>query len=314
MVYIATFIISIGIAVIGIMISYQLFQVGKKPELAVLLYQQVFLFSFFIYGIWGNLGLRELIADFNLSVALSNKLAVFIPVIGIPFLIVSWFMLLKFAFNLNGYSFKKIFIYSYFPTLVVMVFVLTSLIQKNIIPIPANPDLFIVRILAILNLFIHVFFLFPFLKPKRNAPMLKETGFGKKWAGIYFLVVMVNVAILCFFNFFGFISTCVAIVVLFATSAFIPVCIRFNNYYSGNESKHKSMDFAAFCAFYEISKRESEIVLEICSGKTNQAISEKLFITLQTVKDHTHRIYTKTGVNSRVQLANLVREKTGKYE
>ena len=62
---------------------------------------------------------------------------------------------------------------------------------------------------------------------------------------------------------------------------------------------------------YEISKREAEIVLEICTGKTNKAISEKLFITLQTVKDQNHRIFTKTGVKSRIQLTNLVREKTG---
>ena len=71
------------------------------------------------------------------------------------------------------------------------------------------------------------------------------------------------------------------------------------------------MNFKSFCEIFEISKREAEIIWEICSGKTNKAISEKLFITLQTVKDHTHRIYTKTGVKSRVQLANLVREKTG---
>ena len=73
----------------------------------------------------------------------------------------------------------------------------------------------------------------------------------------------------------------------------------------------KNMDFGSFCEFYEITKREAEIVLEICTGKTNKTISEKLFITLQTVKDHTHHIYTKTGINSRVQLSNLVREKTG---
>ena len=77
------------------------------------------------------------------------------------------------------------------------------------------------------------------------------------------------------------------------------------------QEEKNNIDFDTFCTLYEISKREAEIVLEICTGKTNKAISEKLFITLQTVKDHTHRIYTKTGVKSRVQLANLVREKTG---
>ena len=84
--------------------------------------------------------------------------------------------------------------------------------------------------------------------------------------------------------------------------------------YQEKLEENKNMDYKSFCTEYEISKRESEIVWEICTGKTNKAIAEKLFITLQTVKDHTHRIYTKTQVKSRVQLANLVREKTGLAE
>jgi len=308
--YMATFIISSGTAVIGITISYHLYQTDKKPELAVLLYHQVFLFSFFIYGIWGNLGLREVIADLNLSEQISQKLAVFIPVIGFPFLIICWFMLLKFAFNLNGYKFRKIFIYSYFPTLVVLVFILTILIQKEILAIPENPDLFIIRIIVLFNLLIHLFSLVPFLKPKRSAPMLKETGFTKKWAFFHFLGVLAYSALLFFFDIFGFISVCLSIVILFTVSVFVPVRIRINMIRAGNGQEKRNMNFQAFCSFYNISKRESEIIQEICSGKTNKAISEKLFITLQTVKDHTHRIYTKTGVNSRVQLTNLVREKT----
>jgi DNA-binding NarL/FixJ family response regulator len=63
-----------------------------------------------------------------------------------------------------------------------------------------------------------------------------------------------------------------------------------------------------FIREFEISKRESEIVELICKGKSNQDISESLFISLQTVKDHIHRIYTKTGVKNRVQLVNMIRE------
>ena len=39
---------------------------------------------------------------------------------------------------------------------------------------------------------------------------------------------------------------------------------------------------------------------------SNQEISDSLYISLQTVKDHVHRIFTKTGVKNRVQLTNLV--------
>ncbi|MCK5470499.1 MAG: response regulator transcription factor, partial [Cyclobacteriaceae bacterium] len=45
---------------------------------------------------------------------------------------------------------------------------------------------------------------------------------------------------------------------------------------------------------------------QICEGKTNQQIADELFISLQTVKDHTHRIYSKIGINSRMKLVQLV--------
>ncbi len=57
---------------------------------------------------------------------------------------------------------------------------------------------------------------------------------------------------------------------------------------------------------YGISKREKEIVNKICEGKTNQQIADELFISLQTVKDHTHRIYTKIGINSRLKLVQMI--------
>jgi DNA-binding CsgD family transcriptional regulator len=57
---------------------------------------------------------------------------------------------------------------------------------------------------------------------------------------------------------------------------------------------------------YDLTKREWEITEKICEGMTNKEISDKLFISLQTVKDHCYRIYKKTGVRNRVELVNLV--------
>ena len=57
---------------------------------------------------------------------------------------------------------------------------------------------------------------------------------------------------------------------------------------------------------FGISKREQEVIKQISLGKTNQQIADELFISLQTVKDHTHRIYRKTGVNSRMKLITLL--------
>ena len=307
--YVITFVLSAGMSTLGILVAYQLYQQYKKPVLSILLYQQIFLFSFLFYSIWGNIALRVILSDIQLSDAISTKLALFIPIIGVPFMIVSWFMLLKIALKLNGINSLKILAIWFFPTLVVLVLVFTLLFQKQIISLPANADLFVVRLLSGLNLAIYLIFVLIFLNKKAAQREIKESGFTLKQAALLFGLTLLYTAAISFFDIFGFISTCISIALIFASGVFIPLTIRIRQRFSEPE---KIMDFNDFCSAYEISKREAEIVLEICSGKTNKAIAEKLFITLQTVKDHNHRIFTKTGVKSRVQLSNLVREKTGK--
>jgi DNA-binding CsgD family transcriptional regulator len=311
--FIVTFIVTAGLSVIGILTAYQLYHNGKKPAFLILLYQQIFLISFFIYGIWGNLVLREIISDIEISPALTVKLAIFIPVLGLPFLTASWFMLLKFGFMINKKRLPNFILLSVLLFIVSIAILLVTLVQKGVIKIEGNPDLFIVRILLISNLLIHIFLLLAFVLSTQKKEEIDETGFGFKQFLIYLAGVGLYTALLSIFNVFGFISSCFSILILFAISILIPVIIKFNlkNEIAESIESGEIIGFEDFCRFYEISKREAEIIREICSGKSNKAISEKLFITLQTVKDHTHHIYTKTEVSSRIQLANLVREKTG---
>lgn len=55
-----------------------------------------------------------------------------------------------------------------------------------------------------------------------------------------------------------------------------------------------------------LSKREREIVDLICMGKSNKEIADTLFISIQTVKTHTYRVFRKLGIKNRVQLTNIV--------
>ena len=309
--FIITFIISAALAVTGIMISYQLYHTHQKPVLQILLYQQIFLISFFIYGIWGNIVLHEILADLSLSTELSNKLTVFIPVLGIPFLIVSWFMLLRFAFRLNEIKESKLFPLIYFPLLLIIFLCFSVLIDKGIISVSSEPDLFIIRSIAAINFIIHIIFFIPFLNDKKNKPLTKEIRFLKKHAFQYLAGVLLYSWVLCFYNYFGTISICISILILFAVSISIPAILKLNEKSQLLPKSHNNISFTDLCNLYEISKRESEIILEICTGKSNKDISEKLFISLQTVKDHNYRIYSKLGVKTRGQLTNLVREKTG---
>ncbi|TML11238.1 MAG: response regulator transcription factor [Actinobacteria bacterium] len=52
-----------------------------------------------------------------------------------------------------------------------------------------------------------------------------------------------------------------------------------------------------------LSDREEEIVVAVARGRTNQEISDELFISLSTVKSHLTNIQTKLGLRNRVEVA-----------
>ena len=52
-----------------------------------------------------------------------------------------------------------------------------------------------------------------------------------------------------------------------------------------------------------LSDREKEIVQLVAQGFRNREIGEKLFISVQTVKNHLHNIFDKLGVSDRLELA-----------
>ncbi len=59
-----------------------------------------------------------------------------------------------------------------------------------------------------------------------------------------------------------------------------------------------------FCTHYGLTKREIEVMLLILQGESNQAIADKLYITVGTVKAHVHNILNKMEVRRRSQLIN----------
>ena len=55
-----------------------------------------------------------------------------------------------------------------------------------------------------------------------------------------------------------------------------------------------------------LSRREAEVLAEVIDGRTNAEISDKLSISVSTVKKHVYNIFNKTGVSSRSQLLNFI--------
>ncbi len=57
-----------------------------------------------------------------------------------------------------------------------------------------------------------------------------------------------------------------------------------------------------------LSERELEVLHLIAQGFTNREVGERLYLTLNTVKAHTRNIYSKLGVNSRLQAVARARD------
>jgi DNA-binding NarL/FixJ family response regulator len=56
-----------------------------------------------------------------------------------------------------------------------------------------------------------------------------------------------------------------------------------------------------------LTNREREIAVLAADGLASRVIAERLYVSVRTVENHLGRIYTKLGVTSRAELADLVR-------
>lgn len=59
---------------------------------------------------------------------------------------------------------------------------------------------------------------------------------------------------------------------------------------------------SAFSQYYSLTERERDILPLLLGGSSQQEISEKLIISLGTVKTHIHNIYRKADVSNRTRL------------
>lgn len=68
----------------------------------------------------------------------------------------------------------------------------------------------------------------------------------------------------------------------------------------------KPSDMSKRLEILQISPREKDVARLLLQGITYNEISEKLFISLPTVKSHVTNIYKKLGVKNKVELMNLL--------
>lgn len=63
-----------------------------------------------------------------------------------------------------------------------------------------------------------------------------------------------------------------------------------------------------FIREFDLSKREAEVLEQLCLGLSNKDIGEKLYISPRTVENHVYNLYRKCGVSRRMELCNLLNQ------
>ena len=139
-IFIVLFLLTIGLASLGVLSAINLNNKLKKPEWQAIIYHQIFVYSFLIYSIWGNILAMELMRGLNLNPDLSGIISFFIPFLGMPFMILNWFMLIKFTFNISGKNLNKKFSAGYFIFFTLSMLIVTYLLRNNSFNMNHQPE------------------------------------------------------------------------------------------------------------------------------------------------------------------------------
>jgi DNA-binding CsgD family transcriptional regulator len=310
LILLVTFIFCLGIAVAAVLVTRQLVTTYNHDLHKQLFYYLAAFYAFAFYGIWGQILARALLAWLDTDAAAIEAVAAFVPLLGVPFLLVSWVMLINMAHSMAGTVPGRIWVLFHGAVFLLMllgswlsVMALRAnggLIEANlgvveatamtaaelfyfatllaiVLGLPIRDDRVERKVLVRFSLLLCAAFVARSLLGSlvlldiRLAPPALLAYFGSNLAPLFYLRAV-------------------------SDSAFKPV--------KAEVATPKGIEHVL--ARHGITKRERQVVEKICLGKTNKQIAEELFISLQTVKDHTHRIYSKLGVKSRMQLVQAM--------
>lgn len=300
-IFIITLIISAASATLGILLSVRLRK--KHPELNIfttLVYQQIFIYIFAFYSIWGHILFKLVFSTEILSTALMEKIGTVQILTTLPFQGFSWWFLLLLMvelFQMRRPKTLATFLTLCLIGLVIPVYFIffktTEGFNQTVFPLFCIENSMVYAVLIVL----------PLLFKSKLISTKNRVLTSTLIAAVGIMVALVTL----------YYTKHILLSVLFILTFFIanlwPVFV-FTRMVKIKEEKSltpESENFESICLHYEISKREADIIECICKGLTNQEIADQLFISLQTVKDHCSRIYLKTDVKNRTQLANLFR-------
>jgi DNA-binding CsgD family transcriptional regulator len=298
---------------VAIFLSFQLMKRYSVSFVNSYFYYLVFLYIFGAYTLAGSGILEYIFGLMEVEERVVQSSRLFSIFLGIPFLVLALFMLIRSVQDFFQKKVRSLLIGIYF-ILGLLAFFLYGFFTVRLSRFEQGEyeTLITVQQWGFLALSLTMYtlaFLLTFLQ-SRSIPDHGKKRFIRIF-GLWYLLYMI---LTC--TAFLLISLHLAVphIFIFIFLAWHLIPILFLNLYlekyHGNKANLQE-DFESkltlFVEKYEISKREREVIQLICRGLSNQEIGDSLFISLQTVKDHIHRIFVKTGVKNRVQLTNMIR-------
>lgn len=223
--------------------------------------------------------------------------------LGLPFLVFGWMMILRFGAEAGGLQFRNLHIFSFllvnFGIIAALGFVLRDMDFSEALPILK----YYYAVTAVVYSFATALLL---ISGRQVSPGKRDR---LSLAALIAGGAVMQAAVLILLPFSAWMAL-IFVFLLFATMTLLPLYLTYRADippFLPPDPLQMPRGIEDFIRKHEISPREAEIIAEICNGLSNQEIADKLFITLQTVKDHTSRIYSKTNVRNRMQLMTLVR-------
>jgi DNA-binding CsgD family transcriptional regulator len=297
--------------VIAIIVANRMMRKYPLSFLSSYFYFLVFIYIFSVYSIIGSQTLSRILENHQTPRATIQSAEAMLVALGIPFLILAWFMFIRLSSELFRKPLSQLFIGVYFGLFAIS-FIGYALMNLDIGSLEMiqffMDETQLVWTFTLLMLLVFGTTLASILINTRSLGDPNQRKAYQWFVLWYAVIISLGLLSLHFSNVhivFG-----LAFVVVLTGFHLVPVVflnIYLQRYYVKQaEEVRFGGNPGLVYEKYGISKRETEIIELICKGMSNQEISDSLFISLQTVKDHVHRIFTKTGVKNRVQLTNLV--------
>jgi DNA-binding CsgD family transcriptional regulator len=304
-------ILSLISGVIAVFLSSRIMKKYPLPFLSSYFYFLIFIYIFSVYSIIGSQAVKLILQNNNTPFETVKSISAVLIALGIPFLILAWYMFLRISHEFFKSELPRLFIASYFLLFVISFFGY-ALMNIDIggfetINFFMESKQLIWTFSGLMAIIFGYTLSFILIKTNslKNIDQRNNYRWFVLWYGIISSLCVSSLLLSTVHIIFGLIF-----IVVLTGFHIIPVLflnIYLQRYYVKiNVDDTFSGVFEDILKRYEISKREAEIIELICKGMTNQEISDALFISLQTVKDHVYRIFLKTGVKNRVQLTNLI--------